>query len=254
VSAVEETATPGAAPRAGIVTGGGTGIGRASARALARDGFRLVLAGRRPEPLAETCRLLGDGCVAHPGDVREPAVADALVDRCLAEFGRIDLLVNNAGGQFVAPAEDISPNGWRAVRRLNLDAPWYLTQQVATRWMIANGGGRVISVILCPRRGIAGMAHSSAARAGTETLMQTLAVEWGKHGIGLVCVAPGWIDTEAMRRYGDDPEDIAARVPLRRLGTAEEVGEVIAFLASPAAAYITGTTIVVDGGVENTHG
>ena len=181
--------------RAAIVTGGGTGIGRAAALALHRDGFNLVVAGRRLEPLEGTRELAGDGCVVHPGDIREREVAEALVERCLAEFGRIDCLVNNAGGQFVAPAEDITPNGWRAVRRLNLDAPWQLTQLVATRWMIQNGGGRVISVVLCPRRGIEGMAHSSAARAGMGALTNTLALEWGRHRIGLVCVAPGWIDT-----------------------------------------------------------
>jgi citronellol/citronellal dehydrogenase len=174
------------------------------------------------------------------------------VERCLDEHGRLDVLVNNAGGQFVAPAEEISPNGWRAVRRLNLDAPWFLTQTAARRWMIPNGGGRVVSVVLCPRRGIAGMAHSSAARAGTEALTRVLALEWGKYGIGLVCVAPGWIDTEGVRQYGEDLDAVARRVPLRRLGTAEEVGDLIAFLASPAAAYITGQTIVIDGGIENT--
>ena len=118
--------------------------------------------------------------------------------------------------------------------------------------MIEHGGGRVISVVLCPRRGIEGMAHSSAARAGMGALTNTLSLEWGKYGIGLVCVAPGWIDTEGVRGYGEDLADVADRVPMKRIGTAEEVGEVIAFLASPAAAYITGTTIVVDGGLENT--
>src|SRR5919204_437382 len=147
-----------------------------------------IVAGRRPEPLEGTRELAGEGCVIHAGDIREPEVAEALVERCLDEFGRIDCLVNNAGGQFVAPAEDISPNGWRAVRRLNLDAPWYLTQLVAKRWMIGNGGGRVISVVLCPRRGIEGMAHSSAARAGMGALTNTLALEWGRYGIGLVAV------------------------------------------------------------------
>lgn len=200
--------------RAAIVTGGGTGIGRAAALALHRDGFRVVVAGRRPEPLEGTRALAGDGCVVHQGDIREPEVAEALVDRCLAEFGRIDCLVNNAGGQFVARAEDITPNGWRAVRRLNLDAPWYLTQLVAKRWMIENGGGRVISVVLCPRRGIEGMAHSSAARAGMGALTNTLALEWGRYGIGLVTVAPGWIDTEGVRNYGDNLDEVAGRVPM----------------------------------------
>jgi citronellol/citronellal dehydrogenase len=244
----------GADGRVAIVTGGGTGIGRASALALARDGCRVVVAGRRREPLEETCALIGGEAVAVDGDIREPAVADALIDRCLEEFGRVDVLVNNAGGQFSAPAETISPNGWRAVRRLNLDAPWYLTQQVAVRWMIGNGGGRVISIVLCPTRGIPGMAHSSAARAGMGVLTNVLSNEWGKHGIGLVCVAPGWIDTTGMRQYGDDLEALARRVPMRRLGTAEEVGDLVGFLASPRASYITGTTIVIDGGVETTFG
>jgi citronellol/citronellal dehydrogenase len=238
--------------RAAIVTGGGTGIGRAAALALHRDGFNIIVAGRRTEPLEGTRELAGEGCVVHAGDVREAEVAEALVERCLSEFGRIDCLVNNAGGQFVSPAEEITPNGWRAVRRLNLDAPWQLTQLVAKRWMIANGGGRVISVVLCPRRGIEGMAHSSAARAGMTALTNTLSLEWGRYGIGLVCVAPGWIDTEGVRGYGEDLHEVADRVPMKRIGTAEEVGEVIAFLASPGAAYISGTTIVVDGGLENT--
>jgi citronellol/citronellal dehydrogenase len=237
-----------------IVTGGGSGIGRATALRLARDGYRLLVAGRRAEPLEETCRLAGYGCLAHPGDIREPSVADELIGRCLDAHGRVDVLVNNAGGQFVAPAEEITPNGWRAVRRLNLDAPWYLTQQVAVRSMIPQRSGRVVSVVLCPRRGIAGMAHSSAARAGMTTLTQTLAMEWGRFNIGLVCVAPGWIDTEGMRQYGDDLAELAEHVPMRRLGTAEEVAELIAFLASPGASYITGTTVVIDGGIENTHG
>ena len=136
----------------------------------------------------------------------------------MSQFGRIDCLVNNAGGQFTAAAEDITPGGWRAVRRLNLDAPWFLTQAVAKRWMIPNRAGRVISVVLCPERGIAGMAHSSAARAGMGALTRTLAMEWGRHGIALNCVAPGWIDTEGVRGYGLDLDEVAAQVPMKRLG------------------------------------
>ena len=237
--------------RAAIVTGGGTGIGRAAAIALHRDGFGVVIAGRRPEPLAQTRGLIGDDCVVYPGDIREPEVSAGLVEECMSRFGRIDCLVNNAGGQFTAAAEDISAGGWRAVRRLNLDAPWFLTQAVAKRWMIANGG-RVISVVLCPERGIAGMAHSSAARAGMGALTRTLAMEWGRHGIALNCVAPGWIDTEGVRGYDLDLEMVAAQVPMRRLGSAAEVGDLIAYLASPAAGYITGQTIAIDGGVDLT--
>jgi citronellol/citronellal dehydrogenase len=238
--------------RAAIVTGGGTGIGRAAAVALHRDGFRVAIAGRRPEPLEETRDLIGEGCLVYPGDIREPEVSAGLVDACMERFGRIDCLVNNAGGQFTAAAEDITPGGWRAVRRLNLDAPWFLTQAVAKRWMIPDRGGRVISVVLCPERGIAGMAHSSAARAGMGALTRTLAMEWGRHGIALNCVAPGWIDTEGVRGYGLDLDEVAAQVPMKRLGSAAEVGDLIAFLASPAAGYITGQTIAIDGGVDLT--
>jgi citronellol/citronellal dehydrogenase len=237
--------------RAAIVTGGGTGIGRAAALALHRDGFGVVVAGRRAEPLEETRALIGDGCVVYPGDIREPEVSAGLVGECMERFGRIDCLVNNAGGQFTAAAEDITPGGWRAVRRLNLDAPWFLTQAVAKRWMIGHGG-RVVSVVLCPERGIAGMAHSSAARAGMGALTRTLAMEWGRHGIALNCVAPGWIDTEGVRGYGLDLDEVAAQVPMKRLGSAAEVGDLIAYLASPAAGYITGQTIAIDGGVDLT--
>jgi citronellol/citronellal dehydrogenase len=237
---------------AAIVTGGGTGIGRATALALHRDGFSVVIAGRRPEPLEETKAMIGDDCSTLSGDIREPEVADRLIDLCLERHGRVDVLINNAGGQFVAPAEDISPNGWAAVRRLNLDAPWYLMQQVARRSMIPSKGGRIVSVVLCPTRGIPGMAHSSAARAGVQALTNVLSVEWGRHNIGIVAVAPGWIDTEGTRQYGDDLQQMAGMIPMKRLGTAEEVAGLIAFLVSPAASYITGQTIVIDGGIENT--
>jgi len=240
--------------RAAIVTGGGTGIGRATALALHRDGHRLVIAGRREEPLRRVQEEIGATCDVHVGDIRAPEVADALIGLCLDRHGSLDVLVNNAGGQFVAPAEDISPNGWAAVRRLNLDAPWYLTQQAAKRWMIGNGGGRVISVVLCPTRGIPGMAHSSAARAGVSALTNVLSVEWGKYGISVTAVAPGWIDTEGIRQYDADLEKVASGIPMRRLGRPEEVAALIAFLASDAGAYITGQTIVIDGGMENTLG
>ena len=240
--------------RIAIVTGGGTGIGRATALALHRDGCKVVISGRRPEPLAETQAAIGEAdCLTLPGDIRESEVADALIDLALEAHGRIDVLVNNAGGQFTAPAEEITPNGWAAVRRLNLDAPWYLTQQVGIRSMIPNRGGRIISVVLCPTRGIPGMVHSSAARSGTEAVARVLSVEWGRFDIGVVCVAPGWIATEGMKQYGDDLDELAKFVPMGRMGTAEEVADTIAFLASPAASYITGQTIVIDGGIENTH-
>jgi citronellol/citronellal dehydrogenase len=237
--------------RVALVTGGGTGIGRATALALAGLGAQVVIVGRRPDKLAETQTLAAPDALpisALPLDVREFDQVDAVLDQVLAEHGRIDLLVNNAGGQFLAPAESVSPNGFRAVTRLNLDAMWYLTTRVAARSMIPNGYGKVVSVTMTPQRGIPYMAHSSAARAAVESLTQTLAVEWGQHGIRIVAVAPGIVHTEAWEGYGLDPGTVAESMLLKRLQSPEEVAGVIAFCLSPAGDYITGTTLIADGG------
>jgi citronellol/citronellal dehydrogenase len=237
-----------------LVTGGGTGIGRATALALARDGARLVVAGRRPEPLDAVraeIEAAGGECLAVPADVREPEQVEQLVDAALERFERIDVLVNNAGGQFVAPAEEISLKGWRAVHRLAVDAAWELTRLVAVRSFIPNRSGVVVFVGFSPRRGIPGMTHASAARAAVENLAASLSNEWSRYGIRTVCVALGTIATEGLAGYG--AEQVAAwerTIPLGRLGTPEEAAGVIAFLCSPAASYVTGTTVVVDGGAD----
>jgi len=237
-----------------LVTGGGTGIGRATARELARAGARVAICGRRPEPLEQVRAELeaaGGECLVVATDLRKPQGVVDLVDRALERFGRIDVLVNNAGGQFLAPAAEISLKGWRAVHRLAVDAAWELTQTVATRSMIPNRSGVVIFVGFSPRRGIPDMAHASAARAALENLAASLSNEWSRYGIRAVCVALGTILTEGLEGYGS--EQIAAwerTVPLGRLGTPEEAAAAIAFLASPAASYVTGTTVVVDGGAD----
>jgi citronellol/citronellal dehydrogenase len=237
-----------------LVTGGGTGIGRATALELARTGARVAICGRRPEPLEATRAAIaeaGGQCLAVPTDVREPEQVDALLGAALERFGAIDVLVNNAGGQFAAPAEEISPNGWRAVHRLNVDAVWNLTRLVATRSMIPNGRGLIVFVGLSPRQALPGMAHASAARAAVENLARTLALEWGPKGIRTATVTPGVIRTEGLEGYGADSIARWEReVPLGRLGLPEEVAAVVAFLASPGGAYITGATILVDGGVD----
>ena len=235
--------------RVALVTGGGSGIGRATALQLARLGAKVVVLGRRLERLEETRDLAETGQVtAIAVDLREFEDVDAALDRVLEQHGRIDLLVNNAGGQFMAPAEAVSANGFRAVTRLNLDAPWYLTTRVAARSMIPNGYGKVASVTMTPQRGIPGMAHSSAARAAMESLTKTLAVEWGGYGIRLIAVAPGIVHTEAWEGYGLDPQGVADMMLLKRLQRPEEVASIIAFCLSPAGDYITGTTLVADGG------
>ncbi len=237
--------------RTAVVTGGGSGIGRASALLLAGLGARVAIVGRRPEALAGTMALASEGAItAHPCDVREPEQVDALLDSVLAELGHVDILLNNAGGQFIAPAETVSYKGFRAVTRLNLDATWYLTTQVAARSMLPAGYGKVVSITMSPRRGMPGMAHSSAARAAVESLTRTLAVEWGGRGVRVVALAPGIVHTEAWERYGLDPDQVATVVPAARLQAADEVAAMVAFLASPAGDYVTGTTIVMDGGLD----
>ena len=234
-----------------LVTGGGTGIGRATAMELARTGAKVVVCGRRPEPLEAVRAELGEDCLAVPTDVRESERVVALVDRALEHFGRIDVLVNNAGGQFLAPAEEISLKGWRAVHRLAVDAVWDLTRTVAERSMIPNKDGVVVFIGFSPRRGMAEMAHAAAARAAIENLAGSLALEWSEHGIRTVCVALGNIATEGLDGYG--PERVAEwerEVPLGRLGTPEEAAALIAFLASPGGGYVTGTTVVMDGGLD----
>ena len=240
--------------RVAVVTGGGSGIGRAVALELASLGCTVAILGRREETLAETSSLVGDVGRVSPYvvDVREPDDVDAVLDRVGADLGPVDTLVNNAGGQFVSPAESISLNGFRAVTRLNLDAVWSLTTSVANRWMVAAGYGKVVSVVISPRRAMPGMAHSAAARAGVENMTRTMAVEWGRYGIRLNCVAPGYIHTQAWERYGFEPDAVAALIPAGRLGTAEDVAHAITYLVSPAGDYVTGATLLVDGGLDNT--
>jgi citronellol/citronellal dehydrogenase len=240
--------------RVALVTGGGTGVGRATALELAATGAAVIICGRREAPLraaeAEIERA-GGRCLAMPADVREPDQVARVVEAGLARFGAIDVLVNNAGGQFAAPAEDISDNGWRAVHRLAVDAAWNVTRTVATRSMIPRRDGLVVFIGFSPLRGNPGFAHACAARAAAANLASGLALEWSRYGIRSVCLALGTIATEGLDQYGEEEIERWRRaVPLGRLGTPAEVAALIAFLASPAGAYITGTTIAVDGGAD----
>jgi citronellol/citronellal dehydrogenase len=242
------------AGRVALITGGGTGIGRATALELAASGAGVAVCGRRSEPLDEVkgaVEGLGGECLAVAADLREEDEVDRVVTAALERFGKIDVLVNNAGGQFSAPAEQITPKGWRAVERATVDAVWSVTQAVATQALIPGGGGLIVFVGFSPLRGIPGFAHASAGRAAVANLASGLALEWSRHRIRAVCVAPGTILTEALSEYGDEAVEAWERsVPLGRLGRPEEVASLIAFLASDGGAYITGTTITVDGGAD----
>jgi citronellol/citronellal dehydrogenase len=240
--------------RVALITGGGTGIGRACAFELARTGAATVICGRREERLRETAAEIeasGGRCLAVPGDIREPEQVERIADAALERYGHLDVLVNNAGGQFSAPAEEISDRGWRAVHRLAVDAAWSITRVVATRSMIPRRDGLIVFIGFSPLRGIPGFAHASAARAATANLASGLALEWSRHRIRSVCVAVGTVLTEGLDQYGPDTVQRWTRsVPLGRLGSPEEVATLIAFLATPAAQYITGTTIAIDGGAD----
>jgi citronellol/citronellal dehydrogenase len=238
-----------------IVSGAGSGIGRAIATELAGLGARVTICGRRREPLEETAAL-GAGIEPVACDIREEAEVDALVDGVLERHGRVDLLVNNAGGQYMSGAEDITPKGFRTVMRLNVEGTWLMTHAAATKAMIPAGGGKVVSITLSPHNGLPGMAHSSAARAAVENLMRVLSIEWARHGIRLNAIAPGQIATETLlTKYPKPIVDVmASTVPAQRLGRPEEIAWLVAYLASPAGDFTSGAVLTVDGARDNWEG
>jgi citronellol/citronellal dehydrogenase len=240
-----------------LVTGGGTGLGRASALELAACGAHVIVCGRRGEPLDETVALAERGrCEAAECDIREEDQVDALVADVLERHGRIDLLVNNAGGQYMTPAEDISPKGFRTVMRLNVEGTWLMTHAVATKAMIPAGGGKIVNVTLSPHHGLPAMAHSSAARAAVENLTRVLSIEWARFGIRLTALAAGHFETDTLKTKYPRPvvEGVASTVPLGRLGQPEEFAWLVAFIATPGGDYLSGAVLTMDGARDNWFG
>jgi citronellol/citronellal dehydrogenase len=244
------------ADQVAIITGGGSGIGLATAAEMIRLGARVAICGRTPEKL-EVARATLAAAAGEAGDaqvhtarcdIREPEQVAGFVAEVVARWGGVDILVNNAGGQFPSPAQLISPNGFLAVIRNNLVGTFLVTREVANQAMIPRRAGRIVNITANAYRGFPGMAHTGAARAGVENLTMSLAVEWSQFGIRVNAVAPGVILSTGTERY---PAEILrqaiASIPLDRAGTVEEVAAAIVFLASPAAQFITGATLRIDG-------
>ena len=237
-----------------LITGGGTGIGLAIAEELVALGADVAITGRRIEklePAAEKLKGIRDGAKVHFGacDIREQEQVEAFVDGAQEALGGLSILINNAGGQFPSPAQNISPKGFDAVVRNNLLGTWRMTYAVANRAMIPKKRGRIVNITAEVSRGFPGMAHTGAARAGVNNLTMSLAVEWAQHGIRVNAIAPGIIRTSGTNQYPPKLlEDAREACPLKRLGKAEEVSHLVVFLCLPQADYITGQTLTIDGG------
>ena len=243
------------AGQAAIVTGGGTNLGRAAAAELLACGARVVIAGRRVEVLEETAAALGEGCSCVAGDIRDPADASRIVAACVERHGALDLLVNNAGGQYFVPAEAIGAKGWRAVMRLNVEGTMTMTSAAGAALRSSAAGGAVVNVTVSPHHGMPAMAHTGAARAAVEALTVELAERWRDDGVSVIAAAIGRFDTGSLRKY---PEVVwrgaALSVPLQRLGGMHEFAWLVAMLASPIGRSLSGTVVTLDGAADNWWG
>jgi citronellol/citronellal dehydrogenase len=242
------------AGRVVLVTGGGTNLGRHAARELHGAGASVVIAGRRLEVLEEAAPLIGARCAIAQGDIRDPAGAQAIVRAAVAAHGRLDVLVNNAGGQYLVPSEDLALKGFRAVWRLNVEGTLAMTR-AAVEHGFGDAGGTVVNITVSPHRGYPALAHTGAARAAVEAMTREQAAELAGRGIAVVAAAIGRFDTESLRKY---PEIIwrgaAASVPLQRLGTMDEFAWLVALLASPLGRELSGSIVTLDGALDDWDG
>jgi citronellol/citronellal dehydrogenase len=240
-----------------VVTGGGSGIGRCTAHELASLGATVALLGRKLDRLETVCREIAeDGGVAHAFacDIRDEERVRDTVAAVRSRLGRIDALVNNAGGQFAAPLATINQKGWETVVRTNLTGGFLMARECYTQWMSEHGGA-IVNVVADNHGSMVGMGHSGAARGGMVSFTETAAVEWAGSGVRVNAVAPGWIQGSGFDTYPDWMQPflkvLGLAVPLQRLGTESEVSAAICFLLSPAAAFVSGSVVRVDGAAPN---
>lgn len=238
-----------------LVTGGGTNLGKAAAAELARCGAAVVIAGRRAEILEEAAGEIGDGCSFVAGDIRDRSGAEAIVQSCLDRHGRLDFVLNNAGGQYFVPAESITTKGWRAVQRLNVGGTVGMCEAAYELAMREAGRGTIVNVTVSPHHGMPAMAHTGAARAAVEAMTRELAARWGGDGVSVSAIALGRFATESLRKYPAELWKRAAlSVPLQRLGEIDEYGWLVALLASPLGRLFSGSVVTLDGALDNWTG
>lgn len=236
-----------------IITGGGTGMGKAMAFLAARLGANVVLCGRTAAKLEEAQaaieQLVGRRPMVAAMSIREPDQVEAMLDAVLERFGRIDTLVNNAGGQFPQNAIDFSRKGWLAVMDLNLNGTWWMMQETAKRWIAAGKPGNIVNIVATTERGMPQSAHCCAARSGVLYLSKTLSTEWAPHKIRVNCIAPGIVETEGFGVYPDEAlKRFHLANPMKQRGDAWDIAESVIYLAAPSGKFITGEVITVDGG------
>jgi len=234
-----------------LVTGGRSGIGYAISKQFLELGAKVYIASRKEELLMNAKEALSaiGPCEAFVCNIRKTDQIQDIVDGIKSTENRLDILVNNAGGQFPSLAENISENGWNAVINNNLNGTFFMTQAMAKNFFIKQKEGIIVNIIANIYRGFPGMAHTGAARAGVDNLTKSLAIEWAKHNIRVNAIAPGIIQSSGMDNYPPQLiEGIAENIPMKRMGSVEDVAHMTTFLSSPMAGFITGETMYVDGG------